>query len=81
MLILGTLIVTWIARNWWKLLLLLVSIIVIHEYIVYKRHKDDGAKETGGTGEDPDAEKNAAKESGEVSDAADDGTEDPDRKA
>lgn len=78
MLILGTLIVTWIARNWWRLLLLLVAVIVIHEYIVYKRHKDDG---TVGTGEDPDAEKNAAEESGGESDAIDDGNEDPDRKA
>ena len=41
MLILGTLVVTWIAHNWWKLLLLLIAIIVIHEYVVYKKHKND----------------------------------------
>lgn len=38
MLILGTLIVTWIAHNWWKILLLIVAIIVIHEYVVHKKH-------------------------------------------
>ena len=36
MLIISTLIITWIARNWWKLLLLLVTVIVIHEYMIRK---------------------------------------------
>ena len=36
MLIISTLIITWIVRNWWKLLLLLVSVIVIHEYMIRK---------------------------------------------
>lgn len=37
MLIISTLIITWIAHNWWKILLLLVAVIVIHEYVLYKK--------------------------------------------
>ena len=40
MLILGSLIVAWIVHNWWKLLLLLVGVIALREYQVYK-HRDD----------------------------------------
>lgn len=36
MLIIGTLVVTWIAHNWWKLFLLLIAVISIHEYKLYK---------------------------------------------
>ena len=39
MLILGTLIVTWIAKNWWKILLLLIAVIILREYQVHK-HRD-----------------------------------------
>jgi hypothetical protein len=45
MLILGTLIVTWIVRNWWKLLLLLVAIIVIHEYMLRKISREREAEQ------------------------------------
>ena len=62
MLVLGTLIVTWIAHNWWKLLLLLVAVIVIHEYWLHKNKKPAGQESTdtetedSGTGKtDPDA--------------------------
>lgn len=48
MLVLGTLIVTWIAHNWWKLALLLVTVIVIHEYWLHK-NKKPGEKENTGT--------------------------------
>ena len=51
MLILGTLIVTWIVHNWWKILLLIVAVIVVHEYVVHKKH-----------GEYPSAEQRAAKD-------------------
>ncbi|MBQ6456462.1 MAG: hypothetical protein IJJ31_04990 [Mogibacterium sp.] len=37
--LLFTLIVTWIVRNWWKLLLLLIGVIVLHEYQVRKYSK------------------------------------------
>lgn len=37
--LLFTLIVTWIVHNWWKLLLLLIGIIVLHEYQVRKYSK------------------------------------------
>ena len=36
MLILGTLLVTWIVRNWWKILLLLVAVIILYEYQIRK---------------------------------------------
>lgn len=41
MLILGTLVVTWIARNWWKILLLLTAVIILREYQVHKHKKED----------------------------------------
>ncbi len=40
MLIILTIIGTWIVKNWWKLLLLLIGVIALREYQVYK-HKDD----------------------------------------
>ena len=47
MLILLTLIITWIAHNWWKLLLLLIGVIVLHEYQVRKHSGDNDKKEKG----------------------------------
>ena len=48
--LLFTLIVTWIVHNWWKLLLLLIGIIVLHEYQVRKYSKgnnqEDAEEET-----------------------------------
>ena len=48
--LLVTLIVTWIVHNWWKLLLLLIGIIVLHEYQVRKYSKgnnqEDAEEET-----------------------------------
>ena len=44
MLIILTLIVTWIVNNWWKLLLLLVGVIALREYQV-KKHKGDDKPE------------------------------------
>lgn len=41
MLILGSLIVAWIVHNWWKILLLLVGVIALREYQVYKHRDDD----------------------------------------
>ena len=77
-LILGTLIVTWIAHNWWKLLLLLVAIIVIHEYVLYKNRKNKPADaadaDAAGAGADTDAADASAEEAG--ADAAEEaGTE------
>ena len=40
MLILGTILVTWIVRNWWKILLLLIAVIIVREYQV-KKHRDE----------------------------------------
>ena len=37
--LLFTLIVTWIVHNWWKLLLLLIGVIVLHEYQIRKYSK------------------------------------------
>ena len=34
--ILGTLIVTWIVKNWWKILLLLAAVIILYEYQIRK---------------------------------------------
>ena len=74
MLILGTLIVTWIAHNWWKILLLLVAIIVIHEYMVHRIHKNDPpAEEDGADGADTPAEENIA----DAAEASDDDTAEP----
>ena len=36
MLILGTLLVTWIVKNWWKILLLLIAVIILYEYQIRK---------------------------------------------
>ena len=48
--LLFTLIVTWIVHNWWKLLLLLIGVIVLHEYQVRKYSKgnnqEDAEEET-----------------------------------
>jgi hypothetical protein len=48
--LLVTLIVTWIVHNWWKLLLLLIGVIVLHEYQVRKYSKgnnqEDAEEET-----------------------------------
>ena len=48
--LLFTLIVTWIVRNWWKLLLLLIGVIILHEYQVRKYSKgnnqEDAEEET-----------------------------------
>ena len=47
MLILGTLLVTWIVKNWWKILLLLIAVIILYEYQIRKHpenrrtHKND----------------------------------------
>lgn len=40
MLILGTILVTWIVKNWWKILLLLIAVIIFREYQV-KKHRDE----------------------------------------
>ena len=40
MLIIGTILVTWIVRNWWKILLLLIAVIALREYQV-KKHRDE----------------------------------------
>ena len=48
--LLFTLIVTWIVHNWWKLLFLLIGVIVLHEYQVRKYSKgnnqEDAEEET-----------------------------------
>ena len=48
--LLFTLIVTWLVHNWWKLLLLLIGVIVLHEYQVRKYSKgnnqEDAEEET-----------------------------------
>ena len=56
MLIILTLVVTWIAHNWWKLLLLLIAVIILHEYQLKKHPKTaDGEAEDGkGEGESSD---------------------------
>ena len=69
MLILGTLVVTWIAHNWWKLLLLLVAIIAIHEYVLYKSKKNKPAEADG-----TEADEEAAADS-DTADAGPDGSE------
>ena len=43
--LLFTLIVTWIVHNWWKLLLLLIGIIVLHEYQVRKYSKGNNQED------------------------------------
>ena len=62
MLIIGTLVVTWIAKNWWKILLLLVAVIILREYQVHKYQKkdkaakvseDNGARAPGSDAPDP----------------------------
>jgi hypothetical protein len=45
LILLFTLIITWISRNWWKLLLLLVAIIVIHEYMLRKISREREAEQ------------------------------------
>ena len=41
MLIIGTILVTWIVRNWWKILLLLIAVIALREYQVHKHNDKD----------------------------------------
>ena len=40
MLILGTILVTWIVKNWWKILLLIIAVIIVREYQL-KKHRDE----------------------------------------
>ena len=47
------LLATWIAYNWWKLLIGVVAIIIIIEYRYYRK-KDPGNAESGG--QEPDRE-------------------------
>ena len=60
MLILGTLILTWLAHNWWKVLLLLIAVIAVHEYVLHKKAKEKAAG----------AEMGHEDEAGKASDAA-----------
>ncbi len=53
--LLATLIITWIAHNWWKLLLLLIGVIILHEYQVRKYSKKP--KDAGDTSEENTADK------------------------
>ena len=62
MLIIGTLIVTWIAHNWWKLLLLIVAVIAIHEYVLHKKAKEKA---------DGESEKEPDEKEGTISDQTD----------
>ena len=46
MLIIGTLVVTWIVKNWWKILLLLIAVIILREYQVHKYRNKAGREES-----------------------------------
>ena len=53
MLILGTILVTWIVKNWWKILLLLIAVIALREYQVHK-HKDEEQADKAPSNNDPE---------------------------
>lgn len=54
MLVLGTLIVTWIVRNWWKLLLVLVLLVVLLEYQKRKQVTESEEPQDHGSEKDKD---------------------------